>query len=190
LKNRIASVLNAPGSPFAVELVDNLLAERIGISAEPQLLVRIGGNSAAVHAQRTAISALGGPRVMKQEVWDQLRVVEDKIESPIVLRVSATPATIGELWTEARKTLREIPGAMMHSTPSLGIVRCILPASTPVEMVSQLASKGASVVYERMPAAMWHELSPSVVGDRISQGIKRAFDPANILNPGILGPSA
>jgi hypothetical protein len=30
-------------------------------------------------------------------------------------------------------------------------------------------------------------LSPSVVGDRISQGIKGAFDPSNILNPGILG---
>jgi len=34
---------------------------------------------------------------------------------------------------------------------------------------------------------LWEVLSPSVSADRLSRGIKQAFDPANILNPGILG---
>jgi FAD/FMN-containing dehydrogenase len=29
--------------------------------------------------------------------------------------------------------------------------------------------------------------SPTVVADPLSQGIKKAYDPHNILNPGILG---
>jgi len=34
---------------------------------------------------------------------------------------------------------------------------------------------------------VWREVSPSVVSDDLSRGIKRAFDPHHILNPGILG---
>jgi FAD/FMN-containing dehydrogenase len=34
---------------------------------------------------------------------------------------------------------------------------------------------------------VWERLSPSVIGDRISQRVKNAFDPLGILNPGILG---
>jgi FAD/FMN-containing dehydrogenase len=38
-----------------------------------------------------------------------------------------------------------------------------------------------------MPRELWPLISPSVVGDKISQGIKHTFDPQGILNPGILG---
>src|SRR4029078_12575125 len=48
LKNRIASVVNGRGIPFAAELISPSIAERVGLSAEPQMLVRIGGNKAAV----------------------------------------------------------------------------------------------------------------------------------------------
>jgi glycolate oxidase FAD binding subunit len=189
LKNRIASVLNAPGSPFAVEVVNATAAERIGLAPEPQLMVRLGGNSAAVTAQRAAISQLGGARVLKAETWDRLRVIEDGFPSPpVVLRISSLPATIAETWIAIRSALREIPEAMMHATPSLGIVRCVLPASAPLDVLEHLSSLSRSVIHERLSAAMWSSLSPSVVSDRLSQGIKRAFDPSNILNPGILGP--
>ena len=42
-------------------------------------------------------------------------------------------------------------------------------------------------VFERLPAALWPSLAPAAVTDRISRGIRGAFDPDHLLNPGILG---
>ncbi len=42
-------------------------------------------------------------------------------------------------------------------------------------------------VFERMPAAIWRSFSPTAVPDRLSRGIKAAYDPLQLLNPGILG---
>lgn len=191
LKNRIDSVLDAPGNPFAVEVIDGATAEKIGLSSEPQILVRLGGNPAAVQAHRAAISALGGARVAKLETWEKLQALEESFDpEPVVVRLSTVPSKLAELWIGTRNVARQIPGAAMHASPSLGIVRCILPSSIAKESMDALASTASSVVYERMPAAMWGDVSPTVVSDRISQGVKRAFDPLNILNPGILGPSA
>jgi FAD/FMN-containing dehydrogenase len=185
LRNRIASVLDGPGIPFCVELVNAALAERIGLSREPQLLVKIGGNSAGVAAQRAAMNALGGARIFKSEVWDSLRTVDGSATS--VVRLSTLPGKTAELWIGARDALRDVPNALMHSTPSLGVVRCVLPTVS-IDLMQKLSALTSSVVYERMPAEQWNVLSSTVVGDRISQGIKKAFDPSNILNPGILGP--
>jgi hypothetical protein len=62
------------------------------------------------------------------------------------------------------------------SDPDLGAAGLAL--DTPVE---------GSFVFERLPADAWKAVSPTVVSDPLSQGIKRAYDPFNILNPGILG---
>ena len=43
------------------------------------------------------------------------------------------------------------------------------------------------MIFEKLPPDIWSAVSPSVVSDPLSQGIKRAYDPRNILNPGILG---
>jgi FAD/FMN-containing dehydrogenase len=43
------------------------------------------------------------------------------------------------------------------------------------------------VSYEVLPPAAWQTFSPSVVDDRLSLNVKRAFDPHFVLNPGILG---
>jgi FAD/FMN-containing dehydrogenase len=44
----------------------------------------------------------------------------------------------------------------------------------------------ARVIGEVLPDAAWRVL-PAPSGDRLSRGIKRAFDPHDVLNPGILG---
>jgi hypothetical protein len=44
-----------------------------------------------------------------------------------------------------------------------------------------------SVIFEKLPAEVWQVVSPSVISDPLSRGIKKAYDPHNILNPGILG---
>jgi FAD/FMN-containing dehydrogenase len=42
------------------------------------------------------------------------------------------------------------------------------------------------MVFEKLPAEAWAEI-PSAVSDSLSRGIKKVYDPNNILNPGILG---
>ncbi|HEX6574681.1 MAG TPA: FAD-binding protein [Gemmatimonadaceae bacterium] len=188
LQQRINNVLEAPGIPFSVELVDSRLSAKLGIAEKQQLLIRLGGNAAAVNAQRSAMESLGGARIIDARVWDTLRTFEDEIgdNPPIVIRVSGVPQRVGQIWCDLQKAI-EAQG-YMHATPSLGIVRCVLPASAPREVISRVASISATVIFERLPREMWSEFSPTVTGDRISQRVKHAFDPLDILNPGILGP--
>ena len=189
MSQRVASVLSIPGSAFAVEIVDQAMAGRIGLSQKPQMVVRLGGNYAAVAAQRAAVEALGGAHEMDPSVWEKLRVAEDSLPGATVLRISSLPKRVAEVWNATRNAAAGIEGAMMHATPALGVVRCILPEHTSLEMIDRVRSAAphATVIFERLPHAAWATISPSVTSDRLSQGIKRAFDPSNILNPGILG---
>jgi glycolate oxidase FAD binding subunit len=191
LQQRISSVLQSPGIPFAVELVDSALSDKIGIAGKQQILVKLGGNAATVSAQRAAIGSLGGAREMDEGIWERLRVVESSYEQPpIVMRLSCLPQRVAETWNEARAIGGAATGAVMHATPSLGIIRCVLPANTPLPLVERLAGleSNPTVIFERLPHHAWQRLSPSVAGDRISQRVRNAFDPNGILNPGILGP--
>ncbi len=198
LANRIRSLLDAPINPLAVELVDREVAGLIGLPCRPTILVELGGNAAAVDAQKDAIAALGGASAVFPEVWKRLRIVDDlpagisTYPSPqpnIVIRISALPARIAELWNGAASVLQSVPSARMHASVGLGIVRCIFPAHAGFEAVQGVAQAcgNSTIVCERMPRELWPLISPTVVGDRISQGIKHAFDPQNILNPCILG---
>jgi FAD/FMN-containing dehydrogenase len=42
-------------------------------------------------------------------------------------------------------------------------------------------------IFERLPAPLWPVLAPSRATDRLSTGVRAAFDPHHLLNPGILG---
>jgi len=196
LSQRITSILSAPGIPFAVELIDSKTAAMLDLADKQQILVKIGGNSATVAAQRAAMDALGGARNADPEVWDRLRTIEERVGSvdqpPIVVRISSLPQNLPKAWCDLRAEIGESTGAVMHATPSLGIIRCVLPGSTDVETIQRIVSSAreSTVIFERLPRDAWSTLSPSVVGDRLSQRVKKAFDPSNILNPGILGPSA
>jgi glycolate oxidase FAD binding subunit len=189
LQQRINSVLSAPGIPYSVELIDAGVASRLDLAEKPQILVRLGGNDAAVAAQRSAIESLGGARMIDMQVWENFRTLEDSTGSapPVVIRLSTIPQQVGRLWHEIHGALEEQP-AFVHSTPSLGIVRCILPSDASIDTIGKLSQLQATVIFERLPREGWERFSPSVVSDRISQRVKTAFDPFNILNPGILGP--
>ena len=52
-----------------------------------------------------------------------------------------------------------------------------------------VAPDGGTLVAETLPPAAWNTL-PAAADDRLSRGIRAAFDPAGILNPGILGGGA
>lgn len=203
LAQRIAAVLDAPVTPLAVELVDRALAVRLGLTEKPALLVELGGNRAAVASQRDALSRLGGAHEIQAAVWERLRGADDSASAAvgdhriaagqpqtIVIRISSLPARVATVWAATRDALSSVDGSVLHSTVSLGIVRCILPAGAALDAIQGViaANPGCTFVYERLPSAMWPVLSPSVVSDRLAQGIKRAFDSADILNPGIMGP--
>jgi glycolate oxidase FAD binding subunit len=198
LGQRLKALLALPINPLAVELVDSEVAGLTGLPCRRTILVALGGNRATVTAQMDAINSLGGMTEIFPEVWKRLRIVDDvpagtqtyaHPEPNIVFRISALPARIGDLWSSVEKAMETIPGGRMHSSPGLGVVRCILPPSAGFEAVHSLmqACRSVTTVCERMPRELWSVISPTVVGDRVSQGIKRAFDPQNILNPGILG---
>ena len=194
LLQRITSILAAPGIPFAAELIDATTAAMLDLSDKQQILVKLGGNSAAVAAQRAAMEALGGARNVNAEVWDRLRTIEERVGSgdrpPIVIRISSLPQNLSQVWCDIGAELSQTTGAAMHATPSLGIIRCVLPPSADLSAIQRITAlvRDSTVIFERLPADAWSTLSPTVVGDRLSQRLKKAFDPSNILNPGILGP--
>ena len=79
---------------------------------------------------------------------------------------------------------------MRHASIERGVVRLIVPA-TAHEVVAPLVrclASHASVLGERLPRAAWEAL-PAVT-DRLSRGVRAAFDPHQILNPGLLAPMA
>jgi glycolate oxidase FAD binding subunit len=191
LAQRINSIFAAPGIPFAVELIDPNAAALIGLSNKQQVLVKLGGNASAVAAQRTAMEALGGARQVESNAWDRLRTIEEQVgapgHSPIVMRISTLPQNLPQVWSAIRS---EADSIAMHATPSLGIIRCVLAAATDMSLVERIitAARDATIIFERLPHDAWGRFSPTVTGDKLSQRIKKAFDPANVLNPGILGP--
>ena len=110
-------------------------------------------------------------------------------EPPVVLRLSSLPQHVAHIWNSARNIMSGIAGGAMHATPSLGIVRCIIPASTPLDTIERMVSwPQTTVIFERLRSNAWRILSPTVVDNALAQRVKRAFDPDNLLNPGILGP--
>ncbi|MEJ7758523.1 MAG: FAD-binding oxidoreductase [Gemmatimonadaceae bacterium] len=183
---RIAAVLAAPIVPNAIQLIDGATATRLKLQARTSLLIEVGGNAAAVKSQRDALAALGAEEI-GPEVWTTLRLLDG--EGSSVLRISTLVTRLAELWQTLQHSIEEASGTLMNASPGLGMVRCIVPASADAGTVARIAAAGGdcSVVFEKMSPQMWEALSPSVVADRVSRGIKHAFDPANILNPGILG---
>jgi hypothetical protein len=79
---------------------------------------------------------------------------------------------------------------MRHATVARGMVRCIVPASGASAMKTAPGAGAATRIAERLPAALWPTVAPTAAGDRISLGVRAAFDPDRLLNPGILGEPA
>ncbi len=176
---------SAAQNPLACELLDAAMARQIGLG-ETTLLVRMAGNDADVGALRAALGALGDVADVSPDVWTRVRAIEPS--GATVLRLSAPPAQLAGTWSAARAIAARVPGGIVHATCSRGVVRIILPSTNETSLRAALShSFGGTRIYERLPADLWAELAPSPASDRLSRGVKRAFDPAQVLNPGILG---
>jgi len=153
------------------------------------ILMELGGNAAAVAAQRDALARMGAVVEIPTDTWRRMRAAE--VDATCVFRMSGLPANLAERWERAQQIAGLAGGALMHASVARGTVRCILPAEPPADVVSLLSApnEAETIVFETLPEDLWAKLSPTAISDRVSQGIKRAFDPLDILNPGILGPS-
>lgn len=174
-------------APFSIELISPALARQLALPEVTTLLVRLGGNATSVGAQRAVLSGLGDARQAPPAIWSALRGAEPR--EAIVARLSSLPSRVAAVWTAAREATAGVGGALLTASVGRGIVRCILPADAR-DAARRIARIDASVIFERLPADLWNELVPSPVSDRLSRSLKQRFDPANVLNPGLLGETA
>lgn len=181
-----------PFTPYAAELLDGALSERLGVGARPVVAIRLGGSAAVVRAGRDAVQRAVGPALRgalddaPTTLWAGLRGSDEGA----VVRFSAPPSAFPGTWDEALYVAAHVPGALLCGAPIRGVVRAMLPADDGTlrpALTGRRASATCTRVYERLPAALWERLAPTAVSDRLSQGIKRAFDPHDVLNPGLLG---
>jgi glycolate dehydrogenase FAD-binding subunit len=188
LAERCRALLDAPIIPFAMELLSDGLSQRVGLPPRQMILVEFGGNAAAVSAQRDAFAKLGAAIEAGPECWDKLRTAGGG--RTIAFRLSGLPVGLAARWGLAKNILEDSNDALMHASIGRGIVRCVAPDALSSAAIEKLVGAKANhtLILESAPADLWRRLSPSAISDRVSQRVRRAFDPMTILNPGILGP--
>lgn len=169
-----------PFAPYACEVVNEALAQHLLGKAEATALIRIGGNREAIDVQQKSFSELGDAKPIDGAVWERLRTCEPA--SANVFRFSQLPSEIGTLWSAAR----QFANAFVHATPARGIVRCIVPSTEAIAFPALPAN--VKRVGERLAPELWKHIPPP--SSAVASRIKKAFDPRNVLNPGILGELA
>ena len=191
-EKQMTSLLRALGtlpiSPFAFQLVSASISRVLGLGEEPVGIIRFGGNSAAVKAQAAALGQVASTQEIDVDSWRRLRELETDAHTS--LRISSLPQRI--VATAARILSDDVKGVHTSIDPRRGVIRVVAGATDGSDASSQLTagvdqSHSTELVFEKLPADLWREVSASVVADPLSQGVKRAYDPHNILNPGILG---
>ena len=198
----LARLRRAPLAAWALELVNGPLAEALRVADRPVLLARLAGNAPAVAAQRATLAALGEVTDLPADLWRRLAACEPPVAA--VARLSARPTRLATLCAELFSPAARAFGLLAHASPSRGVVRFVLPGAQGFGMPSAApgrrpgaAGDAAAVdppptcIVERLPAALWASVAapwrtPRAV-DALARGARRAFDPAGILNAGILG---
>jgi glycolate oxidase FAD binding subunit len=187
----LAQAAHASLTPYALLFVGTSAARALGFGEHAVCLVRFGGNDAVVAAQLSALSQISRPKEAESAVWTALRGLDGKADS--VVRISSLP---GRFFGAAAKILSDdFAGIYTCIDPRRGVMRVVVGANgdagRPAIDVSTDFHTGANeateVIFEKLPAEAWAYASPTVIADPLSQGIKQAYDPHNILNPGILG---
>jgi len=178
----------APITPLAVEMVSARLAARLGLGQCAVVIVRLAGNADAVSAQRAALDDFADMSEIPDGVWTAVRTA-DPAEATVV-RFSSTASRFPEVWLAADR-LATVGDGHVHASVLRSSARVVLPHNegAPMDAALELL-RGASRdtrIFERLPAALWPALAPSRATDRLSHGVRAAFDPHRLLNRGILG---
>jgi len=197
----LARLRAARVAPAAMELLDPPTARAVGIVTESDvLLLRLAGNASAVAAERTTLARFGELIELEEGCWERLR--RDIPDAGAVIRWSAPLTHLDRLWIAARTLSRAISQGtdrpplptsappMVSASVGRGVVRIQLPRladSTLLELLRQTTPAGTTLRAERLPPALWRPLAPGTMAHPLSRGVRHAFDPCRILNPGIHG---
>jgi glycolate oxidase FAD binding subunit len=188
----VRAIVNSPLMPYALLLFGASAARALGIGERPFCLIRFGGNDAVVRAQVNGLSQLATAEEVESEIWLRVRQLDGDALS--TLRISSLPQRV--LANAARMLHDDIPAVRNCIDPRRGVLRIIVapsPVSDSVELPGNPsfarddAPSSSETIFEKLPADVWAQVSPTVMDDELSNGIKSAYDPENILNPGILG---
>lgn len=185
LATRLRAVRETEAAPVAAELVRASLAARLGLDdGSDWLVLRLAGNVDSVSAQESVLARFGEPRGLPPEVWHHLRSTEPP--QGLVVRLSQRPSELARLWSVARRL--EAAGGAAHATLERGVVRGWLPVPDENALATVLHELRAddARLFERLPRAWWPRFAPATP-DPLARSLRRAFDPAHILNRGILG---
>ena len=192
-------------------------AHRAGLEPRTQLVVRLAGNEPTVRALRAVVAELGDFVALDHDAWAAFRALElpgaaVRI-SAAPARIAEVWAAALALAGQARD---DAPGPSQHGVrgahdePSSGgagdtleqnaalvtmsvqrgVARVQLPLLHAQELLGRAGRPALAAVarrWDRLPAVLWPLLAPSAAADRLSRGVRRAFDPQLLLNPGILG---
>lgn len=184
----LRTIATVPLTPYSFLLLSSSIARALQLGEQPVGLIRFGGNSAAVKAQASALAQVANAEEVDLIIWQRLLQLE--VGSHTALRISSLPQRITA--TAPRILGDDVAGVYTSIDPRRGVIRVIAgrasEADTPKEFATgAIQNNSSEIVFEKLPGDLWPTVAPSVVADQLSQGIKRAYDPANILNPGILG---
>ena len=178
----------APITPLAIEMVSAPLASRLGLGQRAFVIARLAGNADAVTAQRKALGAFGDVSEVPDNVWTAVRAAD--LAEATVVRLSSTVGRFPELWLAADRLATAGEGHV-HASVLRSSARVVLPHNDGAPMDAALAllrsTSRDTRIFERLPAGLWPALAPSRVTDHLSQGVRAAFDPDRLLNPGIHG---
>lgn len=192
---KLAAALSAARAarlaPLALELLSPAVAETAGLPRETLLLARLGGNEESVSSQLAELSSLGQVAAAPDDRWDRLRAMDGRAAAS--LRFATPLSDLPLLWDTLDEAERN--GTLVrHATVTRGVVRCLIGARTGSDAPSLgalsrvvLPTRSARLIPERLDRDAWSQLVPPSASDPLSVRVKQAFDPGNVLNPGILG---
>jgi glycolate oxidase FAD binding subunit len=188
------AVAISPLAPFALEVLNGAAAFSLGFGDIPTLLVRFGGNAPVVDIQLKAFSQLARTEEVEKSTWTAFRQMESDASS--VIRISTLP---NRFLGAASNILADTePRIVISINPHRGVMRLATrdgarepataaDAGISLDFPSDGHGVATSVIFEKLPQEVWPVVSPSVASDPLSRRIKNAYDPHNVLNPGILG---
>ena len=180
-----------PFNPIASELLNATFAARLGLPFHACLLMRAAGNEASVEAQVDRLRDLGSIEDVDDSVWDRLRAAERGMDESSSWRWSRLPSEFGETWNAAEDATREMSDTFIHGNPARGIVRVVATATVkPKKLARLIRGFAGTVAVERLPRDAWSSLPASNRTNDLARAVREKFDPAGILNPGIMGDLA
>jgi glycolate oxidase FAD binding subunit len=174
----LCSVRNLSSAPLATEALNASLAAAIDLPSRETLLVRLGGSPAAVRAALDELSRHATATEVLTTTWDHVRTAEPP--GATTVRYSVRPSDVASLWATIREATEG--AALIHCTPTRGIVRVITTGAVPLRIRQAVAPCGVAVIAEH--GGSWPATPPALV--RLGQAIRDAFDPHRRLNPGLM----